>query len=802
MYTLKRTFIYLCFLLALPLLVAGQEDPMLTSMKQRFGLYTDRALQEKLYVHLDRPFYLVGETMWFKAYLLNGATHRFLDMSKVTYLEILDMENNAVAQTKFSMSDGKGNGSLMIPSAIISGKYKVRCYTNWMKNFSADQYFETAISIVNPFIRFEPDRTVKGKSKYDVQFFPEGGHLVKSLESKVGFRAIAADGKSIRFNGAIVNAQNDTIQKFTPAVNGIGYFTFTPKEGETYKAYVTDAKGTRAEYQMPAVEEQGFVMQVKDSTDQWLKVTVAAKLNSDEPVYVYMLAHTRQANPVIEKKPLIRNRTFFLVEKSKLGEGISQITIFNEKVKPVCERLYFKRPQNKLDLNADLAKTFITREKVALNLTANVASAADQLTNLSVAIYLNDAIQTDPAQDISSYLWLTSDLKGTIESPDYYFNNITKETDQQLDNLMLTHGWRRLKWENVFGSQPPKYENLPEYDGHFITGKMVSREDGSPAKGKDAYLAALDVPARLYVAQSDQNGKVTFEVRRFEGPKEITVQPNLAIDSAYKFEIASPFSKQFSTTALPGFYFDKTLENQLLTRTINMQTANSFLPRIYTEKKPTLTDTVAFFGVPDEKYFLDDFTRFPTMEEVLREYVKGVLVRKRQKEFHFRMIDKLLPNTFYTTDPLILLDGIPVFDADKIIEFDPLKIKKVEVLSSRYLLGPLVFTGIVTFSTYGNDLAGFELDPKVLVMPYEGVQAQREFYSPKYDAANAGSRIPDFRNLLYWAPNISTDNSGKAALEFYTSDQTGKYQVVIQGITPAGVPGSKTFSFEVGKRNF
>ncbi|KQS33095.1 hypothetical protein [Dyadobacter sp. Leaf189] len=799
---LARFFIHIFLLIAFPLAASAQEDPMVTSMKQRFDLYTGRAVQEKLYVHLDRPFYLVGETLWFKAYLLNGATHRFLDLSKVGYLEILDLDNNPVVQTKFSMREGKGNGAVILPAAIISGNYKVRCYTNWMKNFGADQFFESTVSIVNPFVRFEPDRTVKGESKYDVQFFPEGGRLVQGLESKIAFRAVAADGKGIRFNGAIVNAQNDTIQKFTPSINGIGSFTFTPRESETYKAYVTDSKGTRAEYALPAVEGQGFVMQVKDSTDQWLKVSVTAKLNTDEPVYVYMLAHTRQVNPVIEKKPLIRNRTFFLVDKTKLGEGISHITIFNEKVKPVCERLYFKRPQSKLDLEANLAKTFITREKVALNLTANVAAAADQMTNLSVAIYLEDSIHADPQQDIASYLWLNSDLKGTIESPGYYFSNVNRDTDQQLDNLMLTHGWRRLKWENVFGNQPPKYENVPEYDGHFITGRIVSREDGTPAKGKDAFLAALDVPARLYVAQSDQNGKVTFEVRRFEGPKEITVQTNLAMDSTYKFEIASPFSKQFSGNALPGFFFDKTLENQLLTRTINMQTGNSYLPRVYTQKKATLIDSVAFFGVPDEKYFLDDFTRFPTMEEVLREYVKGVLVRRRQKEYHFRMIDKLLPNTYYDTDPLILVDGIPVFDADKIIEFDPLKVKKIEVLNSRYFLGPLTFTGIVTFTTYGNDLGGFELDPKVLVLPYEGVQAQREFYAPKYDAASANSRIPDFRNLLHWAPNVVTDKSGKAALEFYTSDQTGKYQVVIQGITPAGVAGSKQFSFEVNKRNF
>ncbi|MCF0071995.1 hypothetical protein LZD49_16065 [Dyadobacter sp. CY261] len=797
-----RTLIYGLLALAFCGPIYAQDDAMLASMQQRFGLYTERAVQEKMYVHVDRPFYLVGETIWFKAYNLNGATHRFLDLSKVGYLEILDSENNAVVQTKFSMIDGRGNGSVLAPSTLVSGKYKLRCYTNWMKNFSVDSYFETSISILNPFVRFDPDRASKEETRYDVQFFPEGGRLVNGIESKVAFRAVGMDGKGFRFKGAVLNQQNETVREFEPEMNGIGFFTFKPEGNATYKAAITDSKGQRFEYELPKAEPQGYVMEVKDSTAALLKVTVTARRESEEPANVYMLSHTRQANALFGKKILGGNgKVIFVLEKAKMGEGISHITIFNERLKPVCERLYFKRPEKQLMIEAQINNAFITREKVAMNLSAGVGQALPAWSNLSVAVYLDDSIQYQSQTDIHSYLWLTADLKGNIESPGYYFKNVSKDTDRQLDNLMLTHGWRRLNWDRVFGGQLVSFEHLPEYDGHFINARLLNKSDGAPAKNKDAFLASLDVPARLYVDRSDDNGRVKFEVRQFVGPKEITLQTDLANDTTYRFEVASPFSKQFSTTAIPSFFFDKNLENQLLTRSINMQTANAYLPRLYTEKKAVLTDSLPFFGMPDEKYFLDDFTRFPTMEEVLREYVKGVLVRKRQKEFHLRMIDKLLPNTYYTTDPLMLLDGIPVFDADKIIEMDPLKVKKIELLSSRYFLGPMTFTGIVSFSTYRGDLSGFELDPKVLVMPYEGVQAQREFYAPRYDNNNANSRIADFRNLLHWAPNVTTDKDGKATIEFYTSDQTGRYQVVIQGITPDGIAGSKTVSFDVKKRS-
>ena len=146
--THKETVNYKIFLLilsgflALPFTGKAQDNAG-AGIVQKFQQYSQQSVQEKLYLHLDRSFYLVGETMWFKAYNLNGGTHRFIDLSKIAYLEVMDKDLNAVVQTKFSLLDGKGNGSLELPSSVVSGNYKVRCYTNWMKNFSSDYFFET-----------------------------------------------------------------------------------------------------------------------------------------------------------------------------------------------------------------------------------------------------------------------------------------------------------------------------------------------------------------------------------------------------------------------------------------------------------------------------------------------------------------------------------------------------------------------------------------------------------------------------------------------------------------------------------
>ena len=166
-----------------------------------------------------------------------------------------------------------------------------------------------------------------------------------------------------------------------------------------------------------------------------------------------------------------------------------------------------------------------------------------------------------------------------------------------------------------------------------------------------------------------------------------------------------------------------------------------------------------------------------------------------------------MPNLPYKTifeEPsLVLLDGVPVFDMDKIIDFSPLKIRKLDVITNHYFVGPALFTGVISFMTYKGDLAGFPLDPRLLKLEYDGLQGQREFYVPRYDRP-AGqplnqqiSRRPDARTLLYWNPDLKTDAQSKGHIEFSTSDQTGTYVVDVNGLTPDGHAGSSRVLFEV-----
>lgn len=788
---LKKTAITVFFLV--PMAGIGQQN----TLSQQLVQHSQRAVQEKVFVHLDRPLYLVGETIWFKTFCVDASLHQPLDMSKVAYLEVLDKEHNPVLQTKISLEEGKGFGSVFIPPFLQSGHYSVRSYTNWMKNFSPDFYFETTITIVNPFSKPTITPASKPTLAYDLQLFPEGGNLVKGIRNKVAFRAIGENGKGIKFKGTVINQQNDTVAHFEPQKFGIGSFDFIPTDGNQYRVLLNDTQKRWFTYTMQAIQEQGYVMQVKDSTALFLQVIVAARNLQGE---VSLLAHSKSVPKFAEKSTLKDGKTVFSVNKNNLGDGITSITLFDNNQQPVCERLYFKRPTQSLALSAKTdKKQYAPREKITIDLTSAL-NTTPAIADLSVSVYLVDSLPAPEQTFIESYLGLTSDLKGTVESPGYYFQNTGLEADQALDNLMLTHGWRRFKWEEVVQTKAPNFAHIPEAVGHLMWGKVVDSKTGLPAPDIDTYLAAPNKRAQLFVSTSDAEGKVFYEMKHFFGSKEVIVQTNTAKDSTYRIEINSPYSEKISSYSVPAFSFDAGWKNPLLTRSINMQARNAFLPKSAQQFTTNETDTLAFFGNPDEKYLLDAYTRFPTVEEVMREYVPGVAVRKRQGKFIFRVYDKLQSNIPFEEEPLIMLDGVPIFDTDKIIAFDPLKIRKLEVIDGLYYLGPVAFSGVVSYTTYKGDLAGFQLDPRALVLSYEGVQGRKEFYAPRYDIAEQQkSRVPDFRNLLHWSPQLVTDQQGKQTLNFYSSDQTGTYKVVVQGMTRSGMAGSKTQTFEVKK---
>jgi hypothetical protein len=776
--------IIISFLLMVFIVFHAQAQDIQTA----FEKYNKNILQEKIFVHTDKEAYLTGELLWFKIYNTESATNKLLDVSKVVYVEILDYKHSPVLQAKIAMKNGMGNGSFYLPFSVSTGNYQLRAYTNWMKNFDAGYYFEKQISILNT-VKSSPDQP-KSASAYDVQFLPEGGHLVKGLNSKIAFKVTASNGRGQNCSGVIVDTKNDTVARFKTLKFGIGSFDFNPAETSGYKAIIKIGTEKLVK-ELPEISSGGYVLRVIDQNNKWDASVQNSDNNSAKTVY--LVVHNRHDIESAIKGTLSNGIVHFSIDKTKVADGICYVTLFDDQQRPLCERLIFKRPGHQLNIaaNTDVA-LYNKRSKVDLNI-----STKDQPANLSVSVYKLDSLQKDDAMHIASYLWLKADLKGRIESADYYLDNNNEEANIALDNLLLTQGWTQFDWTKILAGEKPALKFMPEYSGHIVTGTLVNSQTNQPARDIFTYLTIAGPKNQLYVAKSDSMGKLLFNTRDFYGPREIIMQNKWQQDSTYHITVTTPFSDQYGQETLPPFTLNSGTRDEIVRRSLDMQVQNIFFAKQIKQFNESAADSSMFYGKPDYTYLLDDYTRFTNIEEVVHEYVRLVVITRDHGKRSFQIIhDK----STLSGEPLVILDNKPIFDIDKAYNLDPLKIKRLDVTTSNYIYGPSVFNGILHFTSYNGSSATTELDPRAMVFDYDGLQLDRKFYSPVYDSDNQhNSTIPDFRNVLYWNPDAGTDQKGERKLSFYTSDKPGHYIGVIEGIAQTGEVGTQHFSFEVKK---
>ena len=789
---LGRAWVLPCGLLALAL-AAGRpcQAQAPAELASSLARYEQVAVPEKLFLHIDRPLYLSGELMWFKAYATDGATGLPLALSSVAYVEVLNARHQPVLQGKIALQEGTGKGSFLLPAALPSGHYTVRAYTRWMQNFAPETYFHGSVTVVNTTTALSA-APAADSAVADAQFFPEGGKLVQGLRSKVGFKVIGRSGRGVAATGQVRNQQGEVVATFRTLRQGMGSFVFTPASAhDTYTAVVAAAGLPPFTRQLPAAEAWGYVVRLDDTGPDQLTLTVNAP--GQQPETLSLLTHGRRQPAAVGQAALANGQAVFTIQKALLADGITHLTVFNAARQPLAERLYFTPPRQPLAVEARPDKAqYVLRDKVDVQL-----STTGQAASLSVAVYRLDSLNSAPATPIDQYLALTSDLKGPVENPDYYFTARGPEAAAAADNLMLTQGWSRFRWSEVLGNSAPALPYLPEPNGPVVRARLTQAGTTQPKPGIVTYLTAPGVITNLSNARSDANGLLQFEMPALWGARELVLQTDPRQDSTSRIALISPFSERYAPGFVPPFVPLPRFQADYAKRHLQAQLQQAYAPHNRLRYLVPAIDTMSFFGPPSETYFLDRYTRFKVMEEVLREYVPGVVVRIRKDGFHFMVVDDV-NKTVLTENPMVLLDGVPVFNINRMMKMDPLKIRKLEVVDSRYYHGQAIYDGVVSFNTYKGNLDGFQLDPQVLVQQYEGLQLQREFYTPRYDTPQAAqSRLPDLRNLLYWNPDVRTTATSPAQLSFYTGDQAGRYLLVVQGLGANGQAGSRRLLFEV-----
>lgn len=708
---------------------------------------------ENIYLHTDKTQYLPGEILWFKPYTVWAATHRPAFESAVIYVELADKDGNAVLQAKIE-NKLESNGSLYIPQGVETGVYSLRAYTHKMKE--QQLFFTRKISIVNPYL----DRpATMASADYDFQLFPEGGTLLHGVPCKIGHKLTDSRGKGQLHTLSVSENGKPVTRLSSSNTLGMGSFTFTPDADAVYSIQAEINGRVVARANLPVVQRKGILLSAFPEKDRYL-----VRIYSTEKTPLTLTYESASGEP---RKKEIRldseGKAEIAVSKNDLVAGTSCITLLNADHVPINERVIFRAVSDTLSFQAQLSSG-----KIGIRDEATLSVKSGPESRFSVAIRKVDPSAPED-EDIFTTMFLRKNVLGPIEHAKYYLSEACTEKD--LDDLLLTQGWRKI-------SERPSYA---EVRYHQIRVRFTDKETHTPLVRQDALLSVAGGTVRVFPAKTDDNGIATFFVKNVYGSAQLALK--LVNNKPSHVEIIPPFAQQEKTPAYP---LPEIAAKELSARAINSQAENSYFAKERAGfTSSALADSIPFYGSPDSRYSLDEYTRFVLMEEVLREYIKEVWVRKSKDNYELRILNPVA-NVLFKESPLILLDGIPLSDANQVIRYDPLKVKTIEVIRDVFFYGGVMYDGVLSFSTYTNMLENFKLDAATTLLNYESIQYERVFYTPKYATEEERkSRKPDTRTLLYWNPNAGPDE----ILKFSGSDIPGKYVADIQGIDHLGRPG-------------
>ena len=827
----------------------------------------ERIPKEKLYLHLDKPFYGAGEKIWFKGYLVNATTHQDNSQSNFIITELINRSDSIVERKKIRRDSLGFHNAFTLPATLPAGDYYLRGYSNWMLNEDPDFFFSRNIKIGNSIdntivssieyqqeddthytakIKFTSNvqavfenTTIKylylengkiknkGKKKtdengwisislpdlkspaarrievefddpqytykrtfhlpvftndFDVKFFPEGGALLSIPHQNVAFKAQGADGFSKEVEGFLFNSKGDTLTNFRSEHNGMGIFTMNPVDNETYYVTVRTNDSITKRFDLPAIEPKGISIAMSHYKQE-IRYEIQKTEATEWPQKLFLLAHTRGKLAILQ--PINPKRTFGKMNDSLFTEGITHFMLIDEQGNALSERLIFvpDHKPNQWQITAD-QPTYGKREKVSLQIAAKDNEGNPVEGTFSVSITDRKSIQPDSlADNILSNLLLTSDLKGYVEDPAYYFLNQDARTLRSIDYLMMTHGWRRHKMENVLRTPSLNFTNYIER-GQTISGRIMGFFGANVKKGPICVLA----PKYNITATTETDEKGQFIVNTsFRDSTTFLVQARTKKGFAGVDILMDPPQYPVATHKAPYLNGAATFMEDYLMNTRDQYYMEGGM-RVYNLKEVTVT---AKRERPSSKsIYTGGINTYTVEEDRLQGYGQTAFDAASRlpsvtitngSEIHIRN----------NSEPaIIVIDDIVYEDASDILkDIQVSDMSSISLLrgADAVILGPRASGGAVVITL--KDPRNLPARPAQGIITYTplGYSESVEFYHPTYDTPEKkNAQRSDFRSTVYWNPELRLDAEGKATIEYYTPDSTAPEDIIIEGVDKNG----------------
>ncbi len=844
----NKRFLFLLSVFGLMTMTTHGENPpaktVFAQYMKQAQTFADNFPREKAYLHFDNTSYYVGDTIWFKAYVTLAEKQMFSQISRPLYVELVDQTGHIADKQIIKLTQGEGNGQLVLPQSMLSGYYEVRAYTRWMLAFNEPQYFSRTFPIyqlsnsdklersittyeLNPSMENRPLET---KEKLSVRFFPEGGQLVEGVTSQVAFKAESKNEGNIELSGTIYTKGGTAITSFETLHDGMGCFEYTPSAQPAVAK--VDFQGKKYEFTLPQALPNGYVLSTVNNAGALL-VKVSCNTATPQDTLAVFISH--QGRPYVHQ--LISCRADapqeFILPTRKLPAGVLQVSLINRAGNTLCERFVFANPRAPLQLSAEGLKE-VYAPYAPIRCELQVRNAKGEPISGDVSVSIRDGIRSDYLEydnNIFTDLLLTSDLKGYIHQPGYYFASPSPQKQMELDILLMVHGWRKYDISQAISTAPFIPLQLPEAQ-LVLNGQVKSTILKN--KLKDIALSVIVKKDDQFITGgtvTDENGRFTIPVEDFEGTTEAVIQTrkvgkernkdaSILIDRnfspaprAYGYKELHPEWKdlthwQQKAENFDSLYMDsiRKVEGLYVLDEVEIKSKRRQGSNMATKINEKSID--AYYDVRRSVDLLRDNGKIVTTIPELMEKLSPQFdwnrsnneLTYRQKPICYIMDNHILSET-ETQMMLTEVDGLASIIISKGtggIDDDIIQNTKISEVSdstgvdisqldkySVFYLVPLPRRDVL------NKSQSAALGTRQTVI--QGYTRALEYYSPAYPTKELYMDKVDKRRTLYWNPSVRTDANGKARIECYNNQYSTPLIIQAETMSKDGQIGSMTF---------
>ncbi|MEM6514870.1 MAG: hypothetical protein AAF688_01715 [Bacteroidota bacterium] len=773
----NRTFykyLFVCFLFTSLGIQAQEVD---VKIIESFEAYSELP-REISYAHLNKSTLLRGETLGFQVYVLEKETKRASANTTNVYYALDDRDGNTVKSGLLLAEGGIAAGTIDIDSTLATGNYLFRAYTNWMKNFREQNFYVQNVRVINADGGAAlKEVTVEGY-KLDAQFLPEGGHLISGIENIIGVAVKDNTGRGVPdLEGRVYDEAGNEVGSFSSNRFGISKFPLVPKVGVTYR--VSLGEGVESTFSLGPAELEGINLKLTDMSKR-----VALSLRANERTLErikgsnYKLSfHNGDSIRAIDFDFSKGREVTKLFNYDDLYPGMNVFTVFDDKGKPLLERLFFKHEGiSNVNLNAPK----ITREGDSMNVRfyTNAIKEIDSTLNISVSVLPEGTGSYEPHQNIVSKFYLQPYVRGFVERADYYFRDVDARKRYDLDMLLLSQGWSSYDWTGIFNSPPQmRFE--------FERGIKVMANNTDPTAGQ--YMVYPLANSGTVLVDAKQEGR-SFTLKGLLPMEGEQLSVGLITRSE---KVRKPsLSYSFSPTSIPR------LDNYITVYPIREDIEFGG-----NEDQPILLDAYNDTEVLDE-VIITARKEEERMEKLTRKFSGRVDVFDNRERLGYIDFASYLSGQGYRVQqigasliventrprvppPIVYLDRQLLTDFNIFLSFDMRTVDYIVIDKLGFGEGLRGAGGVIrVFTDPLKQFEGLENKPVAQNADFPlAFSKSKKFYTPKYTYYRS-----DFfkkYGVIDWKPNLRVDESG--IIEFKVYD-TGNERIkfFIEGIAGDG----------------